>query len=327
MLQLLPIKVQAQLSVASGANRPGQAAFATPDTPGSPAQRNQYAGADPDKYLVELPENAQGNRRQGPSAATVGDHMTCWRRCSLELSGFVANQFQRHVGWLLCLALPQVLMSSGVRSFGIAFTSMKAASQNILDPVNLGRHASRRNSHHLSDRGCVHALPDTAASFAGPRASTDGSAPSAAPGSRAGHKHGPDIVRHRLDRFQRHQHAVLSLLPDHMRRRDIVRHAIHPRSKGTPAVENAEASPQRHVNILQQVAAFFGIGFIGARQAVQRPAIAGGCLPIQLVLAGIGFYVQIVARVANFLTRISRRAASVPSARGSTARSPGPRRR
>jgi hypothetical protein len=45
------------------------------------------------------------------------------------------------------------------------------------------------------------------------------------------------------------------------------------------------------VNILEQVATFFGIGFISARQAVQRRAIAGGCLLVQLVLAGIGFYV------------------------------------
>jgi hypothetical protein len=45
------------------------------------------------------------------------------------------------------------------------------------------------------------------------------------------------------------------------------------------------------VDILQQVAALFGIGFITARQAVQCRAIAGGCLLVQLVLLGIGFYV------------------------------------
>ena len=112
-------------------------------------------------------------------------------------------------------------------------------------------------------------------------------------------------VRHRLDRFHRHQHAVLTLLPDHVRRRDIVRHAIHPRSKRAPAIEPGETAPQRHVNILQQVAAFFRIDFISARQAVQRPAIAGGCLPIQLVLLGIRFYVQIVARARAFLQEFS----------------------
>jgi len=45
------------------------------------------------------------------------------------------------------------------------------------------------------------------------------------------------------------------------------------------------------MDILQQVTTFFGIGLIRARQAVQRRAIAGGCLLVQLVLAGIGFYV------------------------------------
>jgi hypothetical protein len=45
------------------------------------------------------------------------------------------------------------------------------------------------------------------------------------------------------------------------------------------------------VNVLQQVAALFGTGFISARQAIQRRAIAGGCLLVQLVLVAIGFYV------------------------------------
>jgi len=45
------------------------------------------------------------------------------------------------------------------------------------------------------------------------------------------------------------------------------------------------------VNILEQVATLFGIGLISARQAIQRRAIAGGRLLVQLVLAGIRFYI------------------------------------
>jgi len=70
-----------------------------------------------------------------------------------------------------------------------------------------------------------------------------------------------------------------------------MRHAVYPGSKGAPAVKSDETPPEPSVNILEQVAPFFGICLISTRQAVQRRTIDGGCLRVQLVLAGFRFYV------------------------------------
>ncbi len=45
-----------------------------------------------------------------------------------------------------------------------------------------------------------------------------------------------------------------------------------------------EAAPQLKINVLKQVAATFGVGFIGAGEALERWAVSLGHFGVQIVL-------------------------------------------
>ena len=49
-------------------------------------------------------------------------------------------------------------------------------------------------------------------------------------------------------------------------------------------LELSEAAPDREMDLLEQIAAFVGVGFVGAREALERRTEVRNRLPVQLVL-------------------------------------------
>ncbi len=66
------------------------------------------------------------------------------------------------------------------------------------------------------------------------------------------------------------QHWRSGPRPDHTRDRSVVGDAIHPRAQRAATVIASQASPQRDVNVLQQVASRIRIAFVAASQSLER---------------------------------------------------------
>lgn len=73
-------------------------------------------------------------------------------------------------------------------------------------------------------------------------------------------------------------------LSNHMRSRRVVRNAVYPRPQRTTVFESVEASPQREMDFLQQVAPLLRICLVCVGQPRQRCVICLRCLFIKFVL-------------------------------------------
>lgn len=73
-------------------------------------------------------------------------------------------------------------------------------------------------------------------------------------------------------------------LPNYVRHGHIVCHAIDPGAQGAKTVEASETSPQGDVDVLKQVPADFRVGFVRARQTLQRRTKARYGFPVEIVL-------------------------------------------
>ena len=137
---------------------------------------------------------------------------------------------------------------------------------------------------------------------------------------------GDRLQRHRID-----EHWLRLPRANHARRRDVVRHSIHPGPHRAAAVETGQAAPQRHVNLLEEIAAPVRVTLVGPRQPLQRAAIFPGNLGIEVlyvagrpmhsgeIVAGKGRFLQVFGKFRGF--RLKAEATSRSSA-GRTARSP-----
>lgn len=85
--------------------------------------------------------------------------------------------------------------------------------------------------------------------------------------------------------FQIHEILKRLPLPNHVRRGDMVRHAIDPRSQRTAGIERPKAPPQLKMNFLEQVAPFFRIHLVSAREPFERAAQLIRRVFVQVVLA------------------------------------------
>ena len=61
-----------------------------------------------------------------------------------------------------------------------------------------------------------------------------------------------------------------------MRGRDVVRHAIDPGPQTAPSIEALQTSPQREMDLLQQVLLQCGVGLVCAHQSRKRCGEVGG---------------------------------------------------
>ncbi len=73
-------------------------------------------------------------------------------------------------------------------------------------------------------------------------------------------------------------------LPADIPRSHVVRDPVQPNPERAPPVELREAPPELQVDLLQQVAARFRIELIGARQTIERRAMALCRLFVQRIL-------------------------------------------
>jgi hypothetical protein len=87
--------------------------------------------------------------------------------------------------------------------------------------------------------------------------------------------------------FETHKSGEGPALAKDMRSRHVVSHAIDPGAQGTAGIEALEASPQLKVNLLEQIATFVRVSFVGAREAFERSREFPGRVPIHFVLASV----------------------------------------
>jgi len=87
--------------------------------------------------------------------------------------------------------------------------------------------------------------------------------------------------------FKAHQSRESPALAKNMRGRDVVSHAIDPGAQGTASVETLEAPPQLKVNLLEQVATFFRVSFVGARETIERTRELFRSVAVHIVLARV----------------------------------------
>jgi hypothetical protein len=62
-----------------------------------------------------------------------------------------------------------------------------------------------------------------------------------------------------------------------------VRDAIDPCTQRAATVEAGEAAPKREMNLLQQVATAVAVWLVGSCQPIERRAVDGGRLPVQVL--------------------------------------------
>jgi hypothetical protein len=93
-----------------------------------------------------------------------------------------------------------------------------------------------------------------------------------------------DAVRHCRQLVEANETGSAPSPPDHLRRRDVVRDPVDPGAQRAPSVEGGKAAPHGEVDLLEQVEARIGVGFVGARQPLERGAIRRSCLGVQTVL-------------------------------------------
>ena len=63
--------------------------------------------------------------------------------------------------------------------------------------------------------------------------------------------------------------------------------AVSPGAEGAAAIVALKAPPQLKMNVLAQVAALFGVGFVGAGEAVEGGAELIDRVPVQAILIGL----------------------------------------
>src|SRR4051812_20304655 len=73
-------------------------------------------------------------------------------------------------------------------------------------------------------------------------------------------------------------------VPDHVRRRNVVGNAIHPRPQRAIAGESLQAAPDGEMNVLEQIEPLVAIGFIRSRQPLQRRAVSASRFLVQNIL-------------------------------------------
>ena len=156
----------------------------------------------------------------------------------------------------------------------MTFSSVKSASQNVFDAMNLNPHVAGRKTHNFSDRRRIHVFQVKKHQFAIQRPEAMDQLKQ--PFESQSFLRIPLVValiRHGFDFFQTHQASgSQSPLPDHMRCRCVVRHTIRPGSQRTSPVEPFEAAPQREMNFLNEIAALVRIGLISVRKPVEGRA-------------------------------------------------------
>ena len=164
---------------------------------------------------------------------------------------------------------------------------MKTTSDNLLDSMDLRGDVSCRSTRDLTNRRRVfpfqvkqHDLPiqrfELVDKFQEP-------IQIALPAHRL-------LTASLIRRFLQHVEAdkVPQLgLPQYVRRCHVVGYAVDPCPKRASPLESRKASPQRDVNLLQQVAALIGVGLMGTGEPSERRTMLGGDLLIQVVLAQV----------------------------------------
>src|SRR5262245_33933414 len=90
---------------------------------------------------------------------------------------------------------------------------------------------------------------------------------------------------HRFNAFvERDERRCVGLRSQHFRRNGVVSNAVDPRPNRAPPVESGKASPQRDVDLLQQVATSLLVAFVRPGKPFERRAELCGCLRIPLLL-------------------------------------------
>src|SRR5580765_6972316 len=92
------------------------------------------------------------------------------------------------------------------------------------------------------------------------------------------------IGRHRQG-IEADESRSLAAPAQHLGCDDVVCNAVNPGSECTTAVEARETPPERHVDVLHEIAAFVPVRLVRPRQALDGRAVAGSGLLVELVLA------------------------------------------
>ena len=84
---------------------------------------------------------------------------------------------------------------------------------------------------------------------------------------------------------------------EHVRGGGIVGYSVDPGPQRALSIKGAEAAPDGEANVLQQIAADIGIGFVGNGKAAKcRPKLSGGLPVLEIPIAVRVGHTQIVAQ-------------------------------
>jgi len=181
-------------------------------------------------------------------------------------------------------------------------SSVKSASQNVFDAMNLNPHVAGRETHNFSDRSRIHVFQIKKHQFAIQRLEAMDELKQ--PLESQSFLRIPPVIaliRRGFDFFQTHQASESQPpLPNDIRCCRVVRHTIRPGSQRTPPVEEFEAAPQSEMNFLNEIAALVPIGLISVGKPVEGRAERCRCFAIEVVLAHTSDSRRRTGSVTNF---------------------------
>lgn len=162
---------------------------------------------------------------------------------------------------------------------------METPREDFLDAMDLRCHIARRDARNLADGRGIQPFEIEEGHLPIDRVQP------------VNHGHHPiqcaPVIEHRpgIDRVwesvelvesNKRWHAASSA--DHLRRCDVVRDAVHPGTERATSVERGEASPQRHMNFLEEVEPAVRVRLIRPCESLERGAVGRRGLGVQVVL-------------------------------------------
>ncbi len=160
-------------------------------------------------------------------------------------------------------------------SLGMVSPLIKTAGEKSLNAMNLGRHVPYRQSGQFANGGGIQPFQISQNELPVSRLKLLDKMSEVAERELAA---GIGRDRCGIDFFQTDQHiGTCPFLPGDPRNGCVMSHPIQPGTQGTTRIETFKTAPEGKMDFLGKVTAFFGIGFIGAREAGKsRPIFFGG---------------------------------------------------
>lgn len=164
---------------------------------------------------------------------------------------------------------------------------MEPLDQQFLDPMHFGGYVDRRKSCDLSNGGCIGILQvqnnDLAVEWSELLNQCEQSA------KRLLLVKVPLLiaaVRRIADLLEADERRGSTPAPNHLRCGDVVGDTIHPGPHRAFLIEAREATPQRHMNLLEQIPAPLRVVFVRPRKSFERRSVEGAGFGVEALLPG-----------------------------------------